>query len=525
MNARPRALLLLLLLAASAALLPFLHYLTDDTFIHFQFAKHLVQGKGFSFNDGEPTYGATSPLWVLLLALAGKVLPIQVAAPADAWSMPDLAWVAKTLGLVAHLLSVWVLVRLGRRLGWGEWTSLVLGVLLAAQTWVVRWALSGMETPLATACVALALYALAGVLIQGRAAWTTGLALGFAVLARPECWLFAAIVLLAVGAGAERRSRSALEALGGFALVVVPWLLAAWSWFHRLLPNTAAAKAGAYLHPGLMIGALHAAFQVELVADALPIALFILVLAFGSRSTALPAAGGRRIFWLACVAWPALLVISLALQGVQVVSRYLVPAAPCVLLLGMASLRWVVATSFPRRYGPALGILSAAFVIQNVAFTASVSAPSTRTHTHGLRASLIDIGIWARDKTPARAWFAVADIGAFGYYSERRVLDLYGLVTPELAPITVREGYDAVVRRCLFEAAGRPDYLIDRHPVEGRLAVTLDEPSPFRFLFARRIENLGITRPGGFYYSVYAIDWKVVDQTRQRVASAGSDAR
>ena len=105
MNARPRALLLLLLLAASAALLPFLHYLTDDTFIHFQFAKHLVQGKGFSFNDGEPTYGATSPLWVLLLALAGKVLPIQVAAPADAWSMPDLAWVAKTLGLVAHLLS------------------------------------------------------------------------------------------------------------------------------------------------------------------------------------------------------------------------------------------------------------------------------------------------------------------------------------------------------------------------------------------------------------------------------------
>ena len=196
MNARPRALLLLLLLAASAALLPFLHYLTDDTFIHFQFAKHLVQGKGFSFNAGEPTYGATSPLWVLLLALAGKVLRIQVAAPADAWSMPDLAWVAKTLGLVAHLLSVWVLVRLGRRLGWGEWTSLVLGVLLAAQTWVVRWALSGMETPLATACVALALYALAGVLIQGRAAWTDR-------KIHRQAWLYLARLPVAPRGGAD----------------------------------------------------------------------------------------------------------------------------------------------------------------------------------------------------------------------------------------------------------------------------------------------------------------------------------
>jgi len=326
-------------------------------------------------------------------------------------------------------------------------------------------------------------------------------------------------VLAAIWLGAERRSRRALETLGGLALVVTPWLITAWSWFHKLVPNTAAAKAGALLHPGLIVAGLHSAFQVELVADALPLAFFVLVLAFGSRSTALPAAGGRRVFWLACLAWPALLVLSLALQGVQVVSRYLVPAAPCILLLGIASLRWVVASTFPKRYGLALGLLAAAFVAQNAAFTAFVSVPNTRAHTHGLRASLVDIGIWARDRTPPRTWFAVADIGAFGYYSERRVLDLYGLVTPELAPITVRDGYDAVVRRCLFEVAGRPEYLIDRHPVEGRLAMTLDEPSPYRFLFSRRIENLGITRPGGFHYSVYAIDWTVVDQTRQRVAA------
>ncbi len=520
MTARSRALCFLLLIAAAAALLPFLGYLTDDSFIHFQFAKHLVQGKGFSFNAGEPTYGATSPLWVLLLALAGKVLPIGVAAPAHALAMPALAWVGKAYGLLFHLGTIVALVFLGKRLGWDDRTSLALGVLMAAQAWALRWALSGMETPLACACAALSLHGLAGVLIRGRAAWTTGLTLGLAALARPECYLLAAIVILATSVGAERRVRRALEILAGFALVIVPWLLAAWRWFHTLVPNTAAAKAGAPFSPGLMVAAFHSVFQFELAADALPVALFVLVLAFGSRSNALPAARGRRFFWLACLAWPALLVLSYGMQGVQVVSRYLVPATPCVLLLGIASFRWVVASSFPRRYGAALAIFLAAFAIQNGVFTALVSAPSTRAYTRSLRSSLVSIGIWARDRTPPSASFAVADIGAFGYYSERHVLDLYGLITPTLAPIVVREGYGPVVKQMLFEVAGRPGYLVDRHPEEGRLATTADQPTPYRFLFARRIENLGITRPGGYFYSVYAIDWRVVDETRQRVASS-----
>jgi hypothetical protein len=246
----------------------------------------------------------------------------------------------------------------------------------------------------------------------------------------------------------------------------------------------------------------------------------VLVLAFGNPSNALPAARSRRLFWLTCVAWPALLTLSFGLRGVQVVSRYVVPVTPCIILIGMASFRWVVATNVPKRYGTALAVFLAAFVLQNALFTALVSAPSTRAHTRGLRDSLVSIGIWARDHTPPDAYFAVADIGAFGYYSERRVLDLYGLVTPVLAPIVVREGYDEMVRSVEYEVAGRPQYLVDRHRVAGRLASGSDERSPYRLLFTRRIQNLGITRPGGAVYSVYAIDWMVADQTRQRVATA-----
>jgi hypothetical protein len=517
--------LALLLVFALVLLAPFLDYLTDDTFIHFQFAKHVVQGRGFSFNADEPTYGATSPLWVFLLSATGIVLPVGVSAPKDASTMPSLAWAAKLYGALFHALAVWLLVRVGRRLGWDAWTALAVGALLAVHAWAVRWSLSGMESPLATACVAGALLALAGVFLEGKRAIVAGILLGLSALARPECYLLVGIAAVAVAYGVERsRARRAAELLIGAGLVLVPWLLTAWAWFHRLLPNTAAAKAGAWLNPGLAVGAIQAAVHIELSTDALLLALFALVLAFGSGSTALPAARGRRAFWVLIASWPPLLVLALASGGVQVVSRYLLPATPCVLLLGVASLRWLAASSFPKRQAAALPLLLGVFAAQNLAITAIVSVPHARAHTRGLRDSVVALGIWARDHTPARTYFAVADIGAFGYYSERRVLDLYGLVTPVMAPIVVREGYDGVVERLLFERAGRPDYLIDRYPLRARLMRPVEVPSPYRFMFAREIANLGITRPSRYYYSVYSIDWVLVDSTREHVADGGAVA-
>ena len=43
--------------------------LLDDTWIHVRFASHISDGQGLSYNEGELTTGATSPLWVLMLAV------------------------------------------------------------------------------------------------------------------------------------------------------------------------------------------------------------------------------------------------------------------------------------------------------------------------------------------------------------------------------------------------------------------------------------------------------------------------
>lgn len=511
-----------LALAALLLALPYAGYLTDDSFIHFQFAKNLLRGEGFSFNAGEPTYGATGPLWVLLLALTGLAVPGAAATPATTAFTPALAWIAKGWGALFLALAVARMIRLARRIGWEPRAALFLGALAAAHPWSARWGLSGMETPLASFAVVSALDALAAALLEARPAWRAGAWLAVASLARPECLLLSVLAGAAVLAGsAVARLRAAASLAAGFAIPYGAWLLAAWIQFHRLLPNTSGAKAGAWLDAERALSAIRDVVRGSLAGEGLPLAIAVVFFAFGGADRLKGMDRGRRAFWVAIAAWPLLLAAFFALTGVQVVSRYLLPATPALLLLGAASLRAIAARRglSPRATLAALALVAGLHAGAGLVLTLGVGAPNAREHTAGLRASLGEIGVWARERTPEGTLFAVADIGAFAYYSDRPVLDLFGLVTPAMGPIVIREGYDAVVANLRFEGVARPEYLVDRARAEGRLTAAPDPANPYRFLRARSIGNLGITRPGEWVYSVYAIDWGVYDRHHPRLAA------
>jgi hypothetical protein len=512
-----------IVLLALALLIPYAGYLTDDSFIHFQFAKNIIRGEGFAFNAGEPTYGATSPLWVLLLAAAGALVPGAGGTPESTSTMPALAWIAKGWGALFTALAVFWCGRIARRLGWEPRVALLLAALAAFHPWSARWAVSGMETPLAFFLVLVALDALAGTLIDGRPAWRAGAALAAAAMARPEALLLAALAAGAVALGSAEsrtdRARRAASFAAGFAIPYGLWLLAAFLLFGQLLPNTSGAKAGAWFDLERGAGTLRESIRVMLASELMPLAALVAALAFGGPERWTRLARGRRAFWAVVALWPTLLIASFALTGVQVVSRYLLAATPSILLLGAAALRpGAAAVSRGRLASVAALLFVSLHAAGGLLVAFRVSAPAAREHTAGLRASLGEIGRWARENTRPGTGFAVADIGAFGYYSDRPVLDLYGLVTPAMGPISVKAGYDRAVRELLFAPIGRPDYLVDRAREEGRLARDREPDNPYRFLFARTIPNLGITRPGSWSYSVYAIDWTVWDRTHPVLA-------
>jgi hypothetical protein len=48
---------------------------------------------------------------------------------------------------------------------------------------------------------------------------------------------------------------------------------------------------------------------------------------------------------------------------------------------------------------------------------------------------MVDTSLWIQANTPSGSKIAAHDIGAFGYFAQRDLLDLAGLVSPQVIPI------------------------------------------------------------------------------------------
>jgi hypothetical protein len=73
-----------------------------------------------------------------------------------------------------------------------------------------------------------------------------------------------------------------------------------------------------------------------------------------------------------------------------------------------------------------------------------------------INAMQVHLGQWADTNLPKTARIAVNDIGAIAYFSRREVIDLMGLVTPDIIPYR-RQGEPGLMRY-LTEAC--PQYVI-----------------------------------------------------------------
>lgn len=482
---------------------PLRGYLTDDTFIHLQYARHLAAGQGMVFNVGERVYGSTSPLWVAVLAGAMALGCDGLVA-------------ARVIGAVATLVSIALFLQLMRLTVRTPALRASATVVWAGNAWMLRWSVSGMETALTVALILAGFVALAdGRTPCGTRPARTGLLWTLAALARPEAVLL--LILFGLFLLVDARRRGGVQPLirGALGPVCVygAWLLFARGYYGAFWPHTLAAKtAGADL--AAYADSVWRQARIIGATDGLLAAALALGLILGERRPHSPLAQ-RLVSW----GWVLALPILYAARGVQVLSRYLVPILPVLgWLAWRAAERWWVGEA-PRPRRLRLAALLAATVagmalVQNLLVYRTQVVPHVRTFSPALERSLVAWGRWFDRHAAPEAVIATPDIGAIGFYGRRRVVDLGGLVTPAMVPYLERAPYEEVVAAFDFARFSRPDYLVDRSPERFRLLKASPYASCLVPLGEARMPNLGVSIPTPVVYSFYRVDWTAYDSLR-----------
>ncbi len=419
----------------------------DDAWIHQTYARNLANSGQLAFVPGVPSAGSTAPLWTLMLSVG---------------HLPGISYKLWTygLGIVCLGLTGWTVKRLAgllfpKQQNVGLWAG-----LFCVFEWHLVWAaVSGMETILFVwLSVLLVERYLAGQFPQSaknggwRFFWL-GMTGGLLMLTRPEGAGLVGLIGLDMAfrwwRGGERKTGTLLRRwLGivvGAGLLLVPYIA-----FHlyltgRPFPNTLYAKQAEYGlilenfplwwrlfgNVGPPVESVQGVFRVIFIGPQillLPGLVYAGWLTFKERRTEL---------WLTWAWWISyLLLYGLRLPVTYQHGRYQIPAIVWVVLLGV----WGTAKMASRRPGQSairrvLGRALVASLVVLLLFFTVIGAQAFARDARIIDSEMVATANWLQDNTAPAALIAAHDIGAIGYFAPRPLIDLAGLVTPEVIPI------------------------------------------------------------------------------------------
>ncbi len=447
----------------------------DDSWIHQTYARNLSMRGEWAFRPGIQSTGSTSPLWALLLV------------PGYLFRLFPFIW-TYLLGGVSLLGLAYICEWAARKfipayrpgLPW-------IGIFIAFE-WHLAWAaLSGMETILQALITTLVLIL---IISNTRRFLLLGLLTGISIWIRPDglTLLGPIIVSLAINRNAmQTRLRHLGNFLIGFGALLLPYLMFNFWYENTPMPNTFYAKQAEYN-----------LWQMKPLGEKLWVAM--LQLFVGPSVILLPGLfawlykAGKKNEWNSLVAatW------CVCYMGIYIMrlppyqhGRYLMPAMPVMFLFGLLGLlaykntepasksKWLLQTFWLN----SLGVVWAAFIYMGArAYALDVAV---------IESELVNTARWVDANIPYNSLIAAHDIGALGYYDDHELIDLAGLISPEVIPFIRNEEKIA-----LYLDRRGAEYLIvfpDFYPSLTRtLEVVHTTESPYASLFGE--EHLTVYR-------------------------------
>lgn len=391
----------------------------DDAWIHQTYARALATEGQWNYSLNGTSAGSTSPLWTFLL-VPGYWLGFK---------SPYL-WTFFISILCMILLFVFsnMVIKLT---GVTEKLSLLLSGLILATEWHLIWAAgSGMETVLFTTLIVLVFYLIGKPIPSFPLA---GLTIGMLVWIRPDGLTLLGPIGLLLFYMVREKKISLGSILQFIVLLLIPVILYGWHNYvltGTIFPNTFFAKAVEYQEV-LQIPFLQRLGNILLV----PLTGSGFLLLPGFLFEVVSSIKTRQVWKISIYLWIIgfLLLYAIRLPVVYQHGRYLIPVIPMYFILAISGLHQIL--SAIKKLAPkllkieVLGLI----ILLNIGFLV-LGGKAYARDVYTINKLLVEPANWLNKNTPPGSIIAAHDIGAIGYFSERKIIDLAGLINPEVIP-------------------------------------------------------------------------------------------
>lgn len=449
----------------------------DDAWIHQTYARNLATYWHWEFIPGQVSGGSTSPLWTLLL-VPGHWLPKGYF----------LGWTF-FISFCLYAGSAFYFNQAAEKI-MVSGTRLPIYGLIFLSEWHLIWATnSGMETILLIFFYMLLTY---WIVTEKTFSWKFALVSALLIWVRPDAITFIGVFGLIVLGDIFLDNGVIRNCWKIITLVVGSTLL--YGLFNFIVtgtffPNTFYAKQAEYsvlfnTPLNKRLGEILLVPITGIGAILLPGWLFQIYDWIKTRN--------RR--YLAIVIWmfAFLLLYAVRLPVTYQHGRYFIPIIPIYLLTASTGLirlipllKGKIGLAISKSWQISLVIVAVIFLF--------LGAKAYALDVAIINSEMVAVSQWISENTKPSAIVAAHDIGALGFYSNRRIIDLAGLITPEVIPIITNE--DLLINYLDEKGTNYlmtfPDWYSDL--VRGK-SVVFESVSPF------------VITAGGTHMTVY--DWQ-----------------
>ncbi len=383
------------------------NFIPDDAYITYRYARNLSLGRGFVYNPGEHVLGTTTPLYTLLLAAIAYLTHIEISN------------ISLLIGAISLWVSAGLLFNLGVEQDWKFATT--SAVIYLTNPFLSRFV--GMES-----LFLLAMFLLTNYAYLRRKLLLTALLGGLITLVRYEMLFF----VLLIGLTEWITQRKAPLWLWPSIVPILLWGIYSFFYFGSPVPLSASAKLIAPRIPFLVGGAvLWYSFMTESPLIFIAV-VFSLIGVFGWVVT-------RKInprytlllsFSVLYIGLAAFLAGSFPWYYAPLTFIYAISITYGIDSVGLF-MKLIMEKKAITRYIVQYGCL-ALIVVAQLSFWWNAYRTFQDQQFDTRYAAYKDIADWLNEHAAPTDRIATFEIGYIGYFTDMKIVDLAGLVTPSL---------------------------------------------------------------------------------------------